>query len=81
MYLQYLSYIMSYRYLLLGGWLPSLLIHTTVSWSNTMFRYMRQKSYCYRIDTSLAITLDIHKREIGTGIYIYIIYKYTCIYI
>ena len=42
-----------------------------------MFRYMRQKSYCYRIETSLAITLDIHKREIGTGIYIYIyIYVY-----
>lgn len=33
-----------------------------------MFRYMRQKSYCYRIDTSLTIILDIHKRDIGTGI-------------
>lgn len=48
-----------------GGWLPTIVLQTVIPWSNAMLRYMRARTYCYRIDTSINIRLDLYKRSVG----------------
>eukprot|EP01032_Pedospumella_encystans_P025124 gene25124-28404_t len=51
-----------------GGWEPTVVLHTTVNWTSTMHRYMRQRSYCYRKGASINIRVDVHDKSVGTGL-------------
>jgi hypothetical protein len=51
-----------------GGWDPTIVIFTTSNWTATMQRYMRQRTYCYRLGRSINIRLDVHDRSIGTSL-------------
>jgi hypothetical protein len=51
-----------------GGWDPTVMIFTTSNWTDTMFRYARQRTYCYRTGKSIPIRLSVHDPSIGTGL-------------
>lgn len=51
-----------------GGWNPTVVLHTTVEWSPSLLRMMRQKTFCYRINSSFPITLDMSDKSIGTAL-------------
>ena len=51
-----------------GGWDPTIVLFTTTNWTDSMHRYMRQKSYCYRTEASIPIRLDVHDKSVGTGL-------------
>lgn len=38
-----------------AGWDPTVVLFTTVTWSERLLRYLRQKTYCYRISKSIEI--------------------------
>ena len=41
-----------------GGWSPTVVLHTTSNWTETMHRYMRQHTYCYRTGSFVLIPLS-----------------------
>lgn len=51
-----------------GGWDPTVVVFTTVNWTDTMHRYVRQRTYCYRTGKSIPIRLSVHDRSVGTGL-------------
>lgn len=51
-----------------AGWNTTLVFFTTVHWSPAMIRYMKQKSYCYRSDTSVNILVSEHDPAINVGL-------------
>ena len=54
-----------------GGWDPTIVIFTTSNWTDTMFRYVRQKTYCYRTGKSVPVRLDVYAKDVGTGLSMY----------
>jgi len=48
-----------------GGWYPTVVVFTTVDWSLEMKSYIRQKTYCQRINGSVPIIVDVHPPSIG----------------
>lgn len=51
-----------------GGWYPTVVIFTTVDWSEMLKRYFRKKTFCYRINASIPIVVDVHPPSIGFGL-------------
>jgi hypothetical protein len=51
-----------------GGWYPTVAVFTTANWSDTMKRYFRQRTFCYRINASIPIIVDVHPPSIGFGL-------------
>lgn len=51
-----------------GGWDPTVVMFTTTNWTDTMFRYVRQRTYCYRTGKSIPVRLSVHDKSIGTGL-------------
>ena len=51
-----------------GGWYPTVAVFTTANWSDTMKRYFRQRTFCYRINASIPIIVDVHPQSIGFGL-------------
>ena len=51
-----------------GGWFPTVAVFTTSNWSDTMRRYFRQRTFCYRINASIPIIVDVHPPSIGFGL-------------
>lgn len=48
-----------------GGWHPTVVVFTTVNWTQTMRRFVRQRTYCYRINGSIPVVVDVHPPAIG----------------
>lgn len=51
-----------------GGWSPSIVLYTTVTYSNKMLRYIEQKLYCTRTNSSIPFRTDVHPPSISTGL-------------
>lgn len=51
-----------------GGWSPTLILHTTVLWSDKLRRYLEAKAFCYRINSTFPILYDIHDPSINIGL-------------
>lgn len=51
-----------------GGFMPTVILHTTVEWSPSLMRLMAQKSFCYRTNASVPIYLDMSDPSIGTAL-------------
>ena len=51
-----------------GGWWPTMVLHTTVHFTDTMMRYLREKTWCYRTQSSFPVIIDYHKPKVGTGL-------------
>lgn len=51
-----------------AGWHPTLVLHTTVEWSDKMKRFMNSKAFCYRINGTYPIRYDIHDPSINIAL-------------
>jgi hypothetical protein len=51
-----------------AGWLPTIVLFTTVHWSEALLRYFRQKNYCYRIGASFEIRTSEHDPSINVAL-------------
>lgn len=51
-----------------AGWQPTIVFFTTVHWSPTLFRYFRQKTFCYRINESIDIRTSEHDPSINIAL-------------
>ena len=51
-----------------AGWDPTMVFFTAVEWSDALIRYLKQKSYCYRLGRPINIVISQHSPSIGTGL-------------
>ena len=51
-----------------GGWSPTVVIFTTVEWPDRLRRLIRQKTYCYRSNSSVPVRFSIHDPQISVGL-------------
>lgn len=51
-----------------AGWAPTVVIFTTVHWSSVIQRYFRQKSYCYRTNSSVPFIISEHDPSINVAL-------------
>jgi hypothetical protein len=51
-----------------GGWDPTIVVFTTSNWTDTMVRFVRQRTYCYRTGRSIPVRLSVHDKSVGTGL-------------
>lgn len=51
-----------------GGWAPTVAIFTTVPFSSEMRRYLRQKTYCYRTNSSVSVIISVHEPGISVAL-------------
>jgi hypothetical protein len=51
-----------------GGWSPTIVFHTTVVWSNSLRRFLRQKTFCYRTNSSIPILFELSSPSVGTAL-------------
>lgn len=51
-----------------GGWDPTVVLFTTVQWTPAMFRYIRQKTYCYRTNAAIKVRTEVHPKDVGTAL-------------
>lgn len=51
-----------------AGWSPTVVMFTTVHWSDILFRYFRQKSFCYRTNSSIEIRTSEHDPSINIAL-------------
>ena len=51
-----------------AGWSPTMVLFTTVHWSDTLLRYFRQKGYCYRTNSSVEIRTSYHDPSINIAL-------------
>lgn len=48
-----------------SGWTPTIIIFTTVKWSNSMVRYLKMKAFCYRLQDSIKFRFSNHNESVG----------------
>jgi hypothetical protein len=60
--------ISEYQSMCEGGWNPTVVFFTTVQWSKQMSRYMRKKTFCYRINGPINLVLSVHDPSIGIAL-------------
>lgn len=51
-----------------AGWDPTIVIFTTVPWSDTLQRYFKRKAFCYRTNASMPIIMRESDPSIGTSL-------------
>lgn len=51
-----------------GGWNTTVVLFTTVDWSPRLRRFIRQKTYCYRMGKSLDVRYSLHNASISVGL-------------
>lgn len=51
-----------------AGWDPTLIFFTTIHWSDTLLRYMKAKTYCYRKGDSIVVKSSEHNATIGIAL-------------
>jgi hypothetical protein len=51
-----------------AGWSPTVVMFTTVHWSEALLRYYRQKSFCYRTNSSVEVRTSEHDPSINIAL-------------
>lgn len=51
-----------------GGWNASVILFTGVLWSETLRRYLRKHTFCYRINDYVPVIIKEHEPGIGIGL-------------
>ena len=51
-----------------GGWEPTVVIYTTVNWSDALVRFNRQRNFCYRTGKPLNVTVSVHDKSVSIGL-------------
>jgi hypothetical protein len=51
-----------------SGWIPTMVLFTTVTWSPDLRQYLRNKTFCYRINDYLDIRYANHDKSEGTNL-------------
>ena len=51
-----------------GGWSPTVVIYTTVSYSLQLMRYFEQKLYCTRTNSSIPLRTEVRPPSLMTGL-------------
>ena len=51
-----------------GGWDPTLVFFSTIEWSTQIRRLFRQKTYCYRTNSTIPIRVSVHDPSISTAL-------------
>ena len=51
-----------------GGWAPTVVIFTSSNFTVELKRYLRQKTYCYRTNSSVPIIVSVHDPGVGVAL-------------
>ncbi len=51
-----------------GGWSPTVVFFSSVPWSAQIQRLFRQRTYCYRTNTSVPIRISVHDPSISIAL-------------
>lgn len=57
-----------YKSMCEAGWDTTIVFFTTVNWSPAMMRYLKQKSYCFRSNSSVKVLISKYNASIGNAL-------------
>jgi hypothetical protein len=51
-----------------GGWSTTMVLFTTADWTPKLRRYMKYKSFCYRIENYVDIRYEMYNKSVGVNL-------------